>query len=83
MRMTSIHVETVGCRDVQTERRLQELMALGVKVNLVCIGRKGTQYFGRRKQYNMTSKFNRINHNGCTVLACMHPRVHGTTRGQD
>ena len=40
----------------QTEARYRELTAMGVKVNLVCVGRKGAQYFARRKQYNIVSE---------------------------
>ncbi|GLI63108.1 hypothetical protein VaNZ11_006012 [Volvox africanus] len=41
----------------KSEQRIRELNALGVKVNLVCVGRKGAQYFSKRKQYNVTKSF--------------------------
>ncbi|GFR43134.1 hypothetical protein Agub_g4150 [Astrephomene gubernaculifera] len=41
----------------KTEQRIRELTSMGVKVNLVCVGRKGSQYFGRRKQYNLVKSF--------------------------
>ncbi|KAG2492677.1 hypothetical protein HYH03_009092 [Edaphochlamys debaryana] len=42
----------------KTEQRARELAALGVKVQLVCVGRKGQQYFGRRPQYKVIKNFN-------------------------
>lgn len=42
----------------KTERRVKELMAMGVKVQLVCVGRKGAQYFNRRKgTYTINKSF--------------------------
>ncbi len=42
-----------NCR--KTEKRVAELEALGVKVKLICIGKKGYQFFKRRPQYTIES----------------------------
>lgn len=39
------------------ERRYKELAGLGVKVQLVLVGRKGVQYFKRRPQYTVAKSF--------------------------
>mmetsp|Transcript_2301 Transcript_2301/g.5816 ORF Transcript_2301/g.5816 Transcript_2301/m.5816 type:complete len:358 (-) Transcript_2301:311-1384(-) len=41
----------------KTEARFKELTALGVKVQLVAIGRKGQQYFKRRPKFNVVKQF--------------------------
>lgn len=41
----------------KSEARIRELMALGVKVNVVCVGRKGMTYYKRRPQYNVVKTF--------------------------
>lgn len=51
---------------MQTERRLLELQNMGINVKLVCIGRKGEQYFKRRPQYNMASECAGRQHGGHT-----------------
>lgn len=38
---------------VQAEARMRELMGMGINVKVVCIGKKGRQYFKRRPQYNV------------------------------
>lgn len=40
----------------QAEKRYLELEELGVKVEIVCVGLKGTAYFARRPQYKVASK---------------------------
>mmetsp|Transcript_18059 Transcript_18059/g.32158 ORF Transcript_18059/g.32158 Transcript_18059/m.32158 type:complete len:360 (-) Transcript_18059:77-1156(-) len=40
----------------KTELRAKELMAQGVEVCLMCIGKKGITYFKRRPQYNMVKQ---------------------------
>lgn len=42
-------------RCAQTEQRYAELTALGIKVQLVCIGKKGSTYFKRRPEYPIAS----------------------------
>ena len=37
--------------------RAKELMAMGVEVSLMCIGKKGITYFRRRPQYSMAKAF--------------------------
>ncbi len=39
---------------VQTEARLKDLTKMGVKTQLVCVGRKGATYFKRRPQYEIS-----------------------------
>jgi F-type H+-transporting ATPase subunit gamma len=41
----------------KTEQRYRELAAMGVNVKLVCVGRKGQQYFKRRPQYDIVKNF--------------------------
>ncbi|KAI8464667.1 MAG: ATP synthase gamma-subunit [Monoraphidium minutum] len=41
----------------KTEKRYAELKALGLNVSLVLVGRKATQYFKRRPQYNIVKNF--------------------------
>ena len=42
----------------KTEERHKELLAQGVEVDLITVGKKGTQYFKRRTdQYNITASF--------------------------
>ncbi|MEW5303969.1 MAG: hypothetical protein WDW38_010631 [Sanguina aurantia] len=41
----------------KAEARSRELNALGVKVQLVLVGRKGIQYFSRRPQYTIAKSF--------------------------
>lgn len=42
----------------KTEQRYAELVAMGLTVNMICIGKKGQVYFRRRPQYNITANFN-------------------------
>jgi hypothetical protein len=44
----------VGC--TQAEKRVKELMGMGLNVQLVTVGNKGTQYFKRRPQYTINSE---------------------------
>ncbi len=37
----------------KTEKRVAELQGLGIKVKLVCVGKKGYMYFKRRPQYDI------------------------------
>ena len=39
------------------EERHQELTSIGIDVQLICVGRKGSQYFKRRPQYNIQKIF--------------------------
>ncbi len=48
----------------QTEQRYAELAALGIKVQLVCIGKKGATYFKRRPQYDIASM--------CSMCVCVY-----------
>merc|ERR1712137_779884 len=41
----------------KTEERADELMAMGIEVCLMCIGKKGITYFKRRPQYNLVKSF--------------------------
>lgn len=41
----------------KAEQRVAELSALGIKVNMVLIGKKGVTYFKRRPQYNIVASF--------------------------
>lgn len=41
----------------QTEARYKELVGMGVKVKLLCIGRKASTYFKRRPQYEIEGNF--------------------------
>ncbi|KAA8497839.1 ATP synthase gamma chain, chloroplastic [Porphyridium purpureum] len=41
----------------QSERRVKELLATGVNVELITIGNKASQYFGRRPQYTVRRAF--------------------------
>lgn len=54
----------IGCNTLaapqcptQTEQRYAELIALGIKVQLVCIGKKGSTYFKRRPEYTIASAY--------------------------
>jgi F0F1-type ATP synthase gamma subunit len=41
---------------VQTEQRFKELTDLGLKVQVVAVGRKASQYMERRPKFNVVSK---------------------------
>jgi F-type H+-transporting ATPase subunit gamma len=41
----------------KAEARLKELMAMGLSVKLVTVGKKGAVYFKRRPQYNLAKSF--------------------------
>ena len=41
----------------KAEARLRELMAMGLNVKLVTVGKKGAVYFKRRPQYNLAKSF--------------------------
>jgi F-type H+-transporting ATPase subunit gamma len=41
----------------RAESRYKELTGMGLSVNLVLVGNKGKQYFGRRPQYNVAKAF--------------------------
>ena len=41
----------------KTENRYAELVKLGVKVTLVCVGKKGATYFKRRPQYTIEENY--------------------------
>eukprot|EP00878_Enallax_costatus_P033357 GHUV01036781.1.p1 GENE.GHUV01036781.1~~GHUV01036781.1.p1 ORF type:complete len:130 (-),score=31.33 GHUV01036781.1:584-973(-) len=45
-----------SCCCSQAEARYRELTGMGLSVNLVLVGNKGKQYFGRRPQYNIASE---------------------------
>lgn len=42
---------------VQTEERAKQLIAMGIAVEILPIGKKGITYFKRRPQYNMVKSF--------------------------
>jgi len=44
-------------RPIQSEARIKELQALGVKVKVVTIGKKVSSYYKRRPQYNLVKAF--------------------------
>merc|ERR1712003_130168 len=41
----------------KTEQRVADLEAQGIEVQLIVVGKKGTQYFKRRPQYNIVRSF--------------------------
>lgn len=41
----------------KSEARVRELMAMGIDVKIVCIGKKGKVYYKRRPQYNVIASF--------------------------
>ena len=40
----------------KTEQRYRELVAMGIDVKMVCVGRKGVVYFKRRPQYTIVGE---------------------------
>lgn len=46
---------------------MKELLAMGVKVKLVTIGKKGTTYFKRRQDKYNLSGGSRVEYLGCSI----------------